>query len=326
VKPSPVQVLVDESQSPEAIQGDLLRSLRTRKIEHKFHYESYKQSRKWLALHQAYAPSRTDADCVAIYERAFESVAGRIGSRRAWLAGLGCGGGQKDGRLLDLLEGAGIQTHYTPCDVSLALVLTARKAALKRIPAARCQPLVCDLSGADLPAILDRSLAPQGVITFFGMIPNFEPSAILPRLSAALEAGDWLLFSANLAPGRDYAAGVARVLGGYDNALTCDWLGTFFSDLGVENGDGQIEFGIEEGEAGLLRIVANYRFARARAVSVEGEEFVFQAGDTVRLFFSYRHTPETVVRCLTAHGLAVEEQWIANSEEEGVFLCRKAKL
>ena len=316
---------MDESQSPEALREGLLQSLRARQIDHKFHYESYKQSRKWLALHRAYAPSRIDDDCMAIYARAFEEAAGRVESREAWLVGLGCGGGQKDTRLLELLQNAGVQPGYIPCDVSLALVLTARKAALEQIPADRCQPLVCDLSNADVAGILDHSPASQSpkVFTFFGMIPNFEPSAILPRLASMVGPRDWLLFSANLAPGPDYAGGVARVIGGYDNALTRDWLGTFFSDLGVEAQDGAIEFNIEEGQAGLLRIAAKFRFARARDLTVEDERFAFHPGDTVRLFFSYRHTPETAARCLTEHGLAIEKQWIASSGEEGVFLCRK---
>ena len=48
---------------------DLLESLRTRRVNHKFHYDSVKQTQQWLALHQAFSPSRTDADCAATYDR-----------------------------------------------------------------------------------------------------------------------------------------------------------------------------------------------------------------------------------------------------------------
>ena len=51
---------------------DLLDSLRSRKINHKFHYDSVKQTRKWLALHETYSPSRIDPDCAAAYEQAGE--------------------------------------------------------------------------------------------------------------------------------------------------------------------------------------------------------------------------------------------------------------
>ena len=46
------------------------------------------------------------------------------------------------------------------------------------------------------------------MITFFGMIPNFEPQDILPKLAKLIRRQDTLLFSANLAPGADYAVGV----------------------------------------------------------------------------------------------------------------------
>src|SRR4051812_49475085 len=101
---SVAQVAIHPSQFPEQVRRDLLESLRTRQVNHKFHYDSIKQTQKWLALHQAYSPSRTDADCAATYDRSFSSVASRIASDRVQLIGLGCGGGQKDSRLLALLR------------------------------------------------------------------------------------------------------------------------------------------------------------------------------------------------------------------------------
>ena len=102
-----VQVAIHASQFPEKVRRDLLESLRTRRVNHKFHYDSVKQTQKWLALHQAYSPSRTDADCAATYDRSFAAVAERIEAGRVHLIGLGCGGGQKDTRLLKLLRDSG---------------------------------------------------------------------------------------------------------------------------------------------------------------------------------------------------------------------------
>jgi L-histidine N-alpha-methyltransferase len=78
------------------------------------------------------------------------------------------------------------------------------------------------------------------------MIPNFEPQIILPKLASLVRPKDFLLFSANLAPGNNYAAGVKKVLPQYDNPLTRDWLMTFLLDLGVERGDGKLRFKIED--------------------------------------------------------------------------------
>jgi hypothetical protein len=46
-------------------------------------------------------------------------------------------------------------------------------------------------------------------------------------------------------------------------------------------------------------------------------------GESIRLFFSYRHTPALVWALLAQHRLKVLDQWITQSEEEGIFLCRR---
>ncbi|HZV35764.1 MAG TPA: hypothetical protein VFB72_14410, partial [Verrucomicrobiae bacterium] len=100
---SVARVAIQPSQFPEQIRRDLLESLRSRKVNHKFHYDSPKQTQKWLALHEAYSPTRNDAHCAAIYDLSFEAVAQRIAAKSVHLIGLGCGGGKKDTRLLELL-------------------------------------------------------------------------------------------------------------------------------------------------------------------------------------------------------------------------------
>lgn len=155
------RVVIDPSQFPERIRGDLLESLRSRWVNHKFHYDSVRQTAKWLALHNAYSPSRTDADCTAVYDRSFEEAIRRIEAEAVHLVGLGCGGGQKDTRLLQLLRSAGKQIAYTPSDVSTAMVLVARKAALAVLPDQDCHPLVCDLATADdLAGVLEQQTRP----------------------------------------------------------------------------------------------------------------------------------------------------------------------
>jgi uncharacterized SAM-dependent methyltransferase len=340
-------VAIHQSQFPENVRRDLLESLRSRKINHKFHYDSVKQTQKWLALHQIYSPSRNDENVLAIYDQSFEAAVAKIKSPRVQVVGLGCGGGQKDTRLLKLLKSRGREIFYAPCDVSAAMVLTARQTALTILPEKKCFPFVCDLAAADdLPAAFNSCLAPRAsrLFTFFGMIPNFEPEEILPKLAALIRPKDFLLFSANLAPGKKYAAGVKKILPQYNNAATRDWLLTFLFDLGIENRDGELRFGIESRsrrkeaptsrfDQRLLtssptdtiskRITANFHFNRARQIKIDDKTFNFRAGEKIRLFFSYRHTPELVRTILAKFKLEVCGQWVAKSGEEGVFLCRK---
>jgi L-histidine Nalpha-methyltransferase len=323
------RVAIHSSQFPEEVRHDLIRSLRTRQVNHKFHYDSIKQTQKWLALHQAYSPSRNDADCAATYDMSFMAATKRIDLPAVHLIGLGCGGGQKDARLLRLLQEGNRQVVYTPSDVSVAMVLVARTTALSVIADQDCHPLVCDLASADdLAVVLAQQSRPASarLITFFGMIPNFEPQIILPRLAGLLRPADYLLFSANLAPGPDYAAGTQRILPLYDNELTRDWLMTFLIDMGVEQGDGTLRFIIEEDPAGsgLKRVAAYFHFGRVRRLKVDEELFDFREGEAIRLFFSYRHTPEKISALLGQYGLKVLDQWVTKSEEEGVFLCQRA--
>ena len=321
-----VNVAIHPSQFPENLRRDLLTSLRARQLNHKFLYDGLKQTRKWLALHDACSPARNDIDCVEAYDEAFGAAADRVAARRVHVISLGCGGGQKDISLLKRLRQSGKQVGYTPCDVSVAMVLTARQAALEILDSNDCFPLVCDLLTADDLAGVLRQQTPADaarLVTFFGLIPNFEPPALLPRLADLLHRDDCLLFSANLAPGSDYAAGVQRIRSLYDNALTRDWLMTFLLDLGVEQDDGELGFVVQDspGGTGLKRIVANFHFKRSRKVQVFADKVQFQAGERLRLFFSYRHTADQVRALLEQYGLDTLDQWICRSEEEGVFLC-----
>jgi uncharacterized SAM-dependent methyltransferase len=311
-----IHVAIHPSQFPDRVRADLIESLRQREIKHKFHYDSYKQAQKWLALHEAYSPARTDVQTGEIYNEAFSYLATQLGEPNVQVIGLGCGGGQKDVELLRQLSSR--ISIYTAVDVSLPLVITARQRAAT--VSGETRGLVCDLEIAgDVRDELCECSVSQRVFTFFGMIPNSEPGVILPRLARLLNRGDRLLLSANLAPGENYRAGVEQVLPQYDNALTKDWLFTFLSDLGVDRRDGEIKFCIEERE-GLLRIRADFQFSTARTVRVDDQTFAFKPGESIRLFYSYRYTPDRLNAALATYGLRISKEWISASGEEGVFL------
>ncbi len=316
-------VLIHGSQFPGAIAEDLAASLRSRRVNHKFHYDSVKQVAQWLEIHQAYSPAVTEPACGAIYTAACEAAAGRISRRPVDVIGLGCGGGWKDAGLLRALRARGVEARYWAVDSSVPMTLVARA---NTTPEARL--LVCDLaSPLGAPAELVARPGKDGprLVTFYGMLPNFEPDRILPVLGSVLGEDDLLLFSANLAPGPDYASGTQSILHLYDNKPTLEWLMIFLLDLGFERTDGELHFSVRgDGARGkLLRIEANFVVRRDRRITVSGEDFLFQAGESIRLFFSYRHTPELARREFGRFGMEIEAQWINSSGEEGVFLARK---
>ena len=322
-----VQVSIHPSQFPDAVHAEFRASLAGRRMNHKFHYDTHSRARRWLAVHEAHSPARTDPDCLAMYERAFAATAVALGGADVQLIGLGCGGGQKDVQLLRELGQHSRRCSYVPLDVSTTLVLVAREAARKVISEDAIHPCVADLAIADdLSGALGelRCTDLPRLFSFFGMIPNFEPGVILPRLAALMHADDWLLFSANLAPGDDYAAGVARMLPQYDNPETRRWLWTVMEDHGAGSEEG-LQFAVEPDpvEPDLLRLAAHWDVKRDVTLMLEQERFPIQAGERFRLFFSYRHTPRTVTRLLGKHGLQVVSMWPTPSGEEGVFLCRR---
>src|SRR5256885_2890619 len=168
--PAPIELIVQPSQFPQAVQEELLRSLRTRAINHKFHYDSYKQAHKWLAVHNAFSPACTDADCARIYDDGFRAAASGSAGKPVHLIGLGCGAGQKEARLLALLSQSDRKIRYTPMDVSAALVLAAASAA--RATLEPSSGILADLNLAtDLSELLDSQIRPDAsrILTFFGM-------------------------------------------------------------------------------------------------------------------------------------------------------------
>lgn len=321
---SGAHVFIDRSQFPDRVRQDLLESLRSRAINHKFHYETYKQAAKWLALHETYSPARSDPSCARIYDEAFATVAAQT-KGRTHLFGLGCGGGRKEARLAQLLKERSIDVTCTVSDVSLPLVLVARDAVLPFVQ--NCDAAVCDLATAENLSAIGGEVVPgtSRLITLFGIVPNFEAALLLSRVAANLRPNDQLLLSANLAPGSDYRTGVEKVLPQYDNALTRDWLVTLLFDLGFEANDGELRFCIETNAANLHRISAYYELEQSRTIRVHGESIAFQPGERIRVFFSYRHTPETMSRLLQQHGVSIVGQWVNDSGEEGVFLGRKER-
>lgn len=347
-----VHIEVHPSAFPSAVRRDLIASLQSRALPPRFLYEGLRQTQKWLRLHETFSPARTDKAVQRTYDRAFEAAtkmllapairrsdsrelrsprgSGQSPPLTVEVVSLGCGSGAKDLAFINQLLRSGKEVSYTPVDVSMGMVLTARETALQAISQDRCRPLVCDLAAA--PDLAD-TVCPQPesgrsrrarVIAAFGLMPTFEPSVLLPMLARWAAHSELILVSANLAPGSDYDAGVKRVLPGYDNELTRDWLRSALQDLDIWPDDGDLKFGIEEGSCGLgvKRIVARLKFVRAKTIRLDRQEVSFETGESLQVFFSCRHTSGLMDKLMARHGLKVERHWLSDSGEEGVFLVR----
>jgi uncharacterized SAM-dependent methyltransferase len=320
-------VLVHESEFPEANMELLKRGLKERDMSAKFLYQSHAQTARWLALHRAYSPALLDQDCTRIYEEAFDRATGLATEALAHVASIGCGSGQKDTQLLRALRQQGKTVLYTPVDTSLAMVLTAQTTARSALRGLQCHPLVLDLPACTtMPALLKGGdpVGSQRFMLFLGMLHTFEAREVLPRLVNAVRSQDLFVVSANMAPENGYDEAMERILPQYDNALTQEWLWGALLELGFRREDGAIKVRVVKGEKELKRFEARFEAGRDCEVSVGGELFGFKQGESMRLFFSYRYHPRMVESTLRDFEIEVMERWVTRSEEEGVFLCKRA--
>ncbi len=330
--PVSVPVRIHPTQFPGAVADALRTSVRERRMDHRFHYESPLQARRWLRVHAAYSPASTDPAGAALYDDAAAAAAERLRDRDAVdVISLGSGGGAKDARLLAALASArpGASRRYVPVDVSPGLALVSRQAALDAgLAPGAVTPYVADLGAIpDWAGEFDAVLRPEAgrVVLFYGMLPNFPPGTTTDRLAGLLRPGDLLLVSANLAPGPDYPAGVEAVRPLYDNPPTQEWLSTVLHDLGAGRGDFEVRFPVAPCPhgSGLLRIEARAVFTRPAEIAFEDVTEHLTPGDEFLLFHSYRHTPGIVDRHLDRAGLRIAHQWINPPGDEGVFLAER---
>ena len=295
---------VHESQTPEALEAELAASLEQHFVPPKFLYTSSRQSELWLELHQQCAPT---AALGAPYLEAAPHLPRKIQS----LVSLGCGGGEKE---ISILQAIDQDIIFIPTDVSEPLAQTAAQAA-SASNIRTGTPLIFDLAAADDAAEFLSPHAPEPrLFTFFGIIPNFPPTLILPRVRSLMGNDDYLLASANLAP-----HGMEPILPQYDNLPTRRWLEQFLIEHEITDGTLQIDI---HRQNNLEWFQADYVFEADTATSIGGRNIEYKSGDALQLFISHRYTPESASAVFAEHGLHIERTFLSENREEGVFLCR----
>ena len=302
------EALVHPSQSPAQVEIDRAECIRQRNVAAKFHYETDRQAALWLKLHERHASS---GEMIQPYGEAAKALASIWPYSDGSLIALGCGGGEKDIAILKALPKG---TRFVPTDVSKPLALKAAQIAGEFYPGAAATPLVFDLATADdLLEFLNQHAGPNRIYTFFGIIPNFPPRVILPRLRMLLRPEDRLLLSANLAPN-----GMDPILSQYDNDTTREWLAEFPKTHGARQGEVKITV---ETNGDLQLIAAHFHFQEPCVMEPNGEYFEFYPGDSLQLFVSYRYTVESMADTLEPYGIAIEGTFLTANGEEGVFIC-----
>ena len=345
------QVSIHLSEQPEASRAALLRALAQGHLPGKWLYQSPAQAALWLAYHQAFSPSRSNAHVTSGYREVFDLAAREFTAEAVQVVGLGSGGGQKDALLLGALrERSGYWRpglYYVPVDASVPLTLESAARVNREHPTVTVSPLALDLenimgfepaaqSAEDwLDDWLDNA-APEGagrLISCLGMLPNLDPERFPRWLAARLKekAGPErrLILSANLSPG-GLAADRERILAQYDNPPARRWYAGALAELGLGPERYRLEIATRplaggrsetaEDDAWQIEVLA--RFDADHTLDLFGAQVSIKAGRPLRVFFSNRFSRRGLVHRLEHAGLTIQAFREFAGGEEGVLLCR----
>lgn len=318
---------IHPSEFPAAIRDAVVKGLKQGRVPGRLLYQSPAQARRWLAYHQAYAPSRTDAGLRDMYRQAFAAAGAALGRKAAVAVSLGCGGGQKDGQLFEVLAAAPhAGSCYVPVDTSPALVVEAMLHVTSRHPKVAAYPLVANLDAEpDLHKWLDGVVPRELPRLFcaFGVLPNLDANALLTYLRRQLRREDLLLLSANLSP-TGLAADGDRILAQYDNRRARAWYVGALESLGIRRKwiDLRIDAKALQPDGEWWQVTVQGIPRRAVDVRVHGEAIALRPDQPLSVFTSQRFTPAALRKRLQAAKLRVASAWEGAGGEEGIYLCR----
>ena len=312
-----IEPIIHPSARPEDRRQAMIGDLASNRLPPAFLYESSAQSKRWLAVHEAYSPFVKDPDCRKIYEWIAGQIGVRVQGAGVHVIGLGCGSGVKDFMLLRQLE----KPIYWPVDISQELVLEA----VGNSPASRNHPLVLDLARAkDIGNFINNQIpiGSRRIYTLFGILPNFNPQMLSELLLDILQSDDLLLLSANLAPGNNYVKAVDRIMAQYENSITCEWLLGALGEINTPLSEGRLVFRQRKISGGLRKIEAQWYFEHPYTFEFGGHHFTFKSADKLEVFYSIRHTVQKVREWIESLGLTPLKYRLSDLGEEAVFLCQ----
>jgi uncharacterized SAM-dependent methyltransferase len=301
-------LVIHPALNEQTLEQERILCLKQGRVNPKFHYETRRQSELWLKVHEQFAPPE---DVSGLYKGTGQYLSQLIKPDHLTLVGLGCGGGEKDISILrELPDGV----NFIPTDVSIPLVQAVAQRA-NRDGLCTGVALAFDIfSTENVLNFMGSHLSRHNIFTSFGLIPNFGPQEIFPKLYSLLKSEDYLLLSANLAP-----EGIDKVLWQYDNQPTKDWLAQFLHRFGQANG--RVTITTERSQQ-LDFISARFIFSSTSILRSGVNEFVFEPDDQIDLFTSYRYTEDSLKTTLSEHRIDVVKAFISQNGEEGVFICQ----
>ena len=260
-------------------------------------------ARLWKKVHLACSPFILRPTVRQLYSQPAPLLRSHLKSQPYHVVALGCAEGLKESLLLRKLPQP---SHLTTADTSLAMA----RIAARNLPAKKKSSKKLDLtSPSSLSRVLQSHsnlLPPTRLLTLFGVLPNLDPPPLLHRLAKTLRPCDLLLFSTNLAPGKNPRAGALRILPQYENSPTRRWLEAAARRYRPRLPQGQLVFQISSDprQPSLARIEARWISSRSTKI----------------IFSSRRPTAAQVAAWIHTTRLRTIARWIEPRGEEGLWL------
>jgi dimethylhistidine N-methyltransferase len=295
--------------------GDVLSGLRApvKELPCKYFYDDAGSAlfEQITALDEYYL-TRTE---IAIMRRHAPEMAALLG-KQCLLIEYGSGSGVKTRLLLDHLpEPAG----YVPVDISAEQLCSSAQALARAYPNVEVIPVYGDFA-EPLQLPVPPLPAARRVVYFPGStIGNFEPAAtidLLRRTAALCGRGGGLLLGADLRKDPRVIELAYNDAQGVTAAFNLNLLGRINRELGADFVPSQFShrafYNETEG-----RIEMHLVSRQAQSAHVGGEQFTFQAGESVRTEYSYKYSLDGLAELAGAAGFAMQRHWL----DERKYFC-----
>ena len=267
-------------------------------------------ARLWKKVHLTCSPFYQRPAVRRLYTQPATVLRARLRHAPYHLFALGCAEGLKESLLLRKLPKPALLLTADTC-------LSMAKFAARKLPARAKVARQINLTStrslsrlflSTIPQPKSKIPSPARLITLFGVLPNLDPLPLLRCLAKNMAPKDLLLFSANLAPGKDGRLGALRILAQYDNQLTRKWLTTALHRSRPRIPPGHLQFGVfpDPKQKTLARIEARW----------------LSQNPPIIIFASRRPTLSHLENWIRTSGLRRLHRWIEPKGEEGVWLVQ----
>ncbi|MDH6593582.1 dimethylhistidine N-methyltransferase [Variovorax sp. TBS-050B] len=286
-------------------------SRRPRSISPKFFYDAAgSQLFDRICELPEYYPTRTElrilAECAA-------EIAGQVGPA-AEIVEFGAGSLTKVRLLLDALEAP---KRYLPIDISGEHLEAAAERLRADYPALAVQPIAADYT---MPLVLPAPLPGAGKrVGFFpgSTIGNFEPDEALAflQLAARMLRGGGLLIGVDLVKAPDRLHAAYNDAAGVTAAFNLNLLRRANAELDADfDMDGFAHAAFYN--APKRRIEMHLVSRRAQAVTLNGQRFSFEEGETIHTEYSHKFTVDGLRALAVKAGFRPGAVWV---DPEGLF-------